>query len=130
MNFIEMIAQELEGGNQSEPPPSLTAEQQVIRLREVFALRMETHTFRPGQILKHKYPELAEVKGAGDPHIFIEYLETPIRAVDRAEMDQLGSATVTCHYDCIIGFILEGSAFARVLADSRMWKPHTEFLEN
>ena len=127
MNFIEMVAKELEGG---EPPPSLTPEQQVIRLREVLALRAETHTFRPGQILQHKYPELASIKAADEPHIFIEYLETPIRAFDRADFEDLGNGNACETYDCVVGYIVRGKHFMMFLSDSRWWKPHPDFREN
>lgn len=128
MNFFDMVANELESSG--EPPPSLTPEQQVIRLREVLALRAETHTFRPGQILQHRYPELAEVKFATDPHCFIEYLENPIVAHERADMEDLGSAAATNRYDCMIACVIRGRTFARFLGDSRMWKQHPDFREN
>ena len=58
-----------------------TPEVQVAALREFFAARMTKHTFQPGQVLRHKTPDLATINDEKEPHMFLEYLEHQIRGM-------------------------------------------------
>jgi len=128
MNFSEAFAQAMAGGTVDDGR-DLTPEQQVIRLREVTALRAETHTFKPGQIVVHKYTELAEIKDADQPRIFIKYLDKPIRAADMMDFDGLRTSVATHEYDCMFGLITDGLTYTEYFADSRWLKPHPDFTE-
>lgn len=110
--------------------PGLTDEQQISRLQEFFAqvYEQETERFEPGQIVWQKNPPLSTTKGAEQPHIFIEYLDDPIRGTDLVrqldDMKTIGSGDVN---DCRIGVLLYGH-FCVYLMDSRAYsatKPRT-----
>lgn len=128
MNFSEAFAQAMAAGAAVDGN-GLTPEQHVIRLREVMALRAEIHTFTPGQILIHRYPDLSQTRDSYNPQIFMNYLDQPIRGVDMMDLDDIGSSCATFELDCMVGRIVEGKTFMTFFMDSKWLKPHPDFTE-
>lgn len=126
MNIVEMIVQA--AGEKVEKAEPVAPEQQVTDLREFFAAQTATHKFTPGQIMRHKTPDMATIKWANHPHMFLEYLEDPIHAVGFAGFEDLSSAIATIEYDCKVA-VRTGQCVATFFSDSRMWEPHPDFTE-
>lgn len=102
---------------------SLTAAQQIIRLKEVFEQRQEKHTFTTGQIVAEKNPEMSPRKSAQDPLLFVEYLEEPIRALDFvSELNDLVNYGATDIYDCIVASVQQ-EAYLSYYYNSSWIKP-------
>lgn len=114
--------------NEREPSPRLSTFQQAARLREVFALRNEAFTFNPGDLMIHKWPNMADTRDADVLCVFIEYLaDGPIEACYAKKTEDFSSNGAARVLDCRIGTIREGD-FVIYLADSRVYKPApTEF---
>ena len=71
-----------------EPPDetsNLTDFQIIERLRSIHELIGETTHFEPGQIVRHKFPDLANSKAAMTPGIFVRYLDKPVVVADHPE---------------------------------------------
>lgn len=101
--------------------PKLTDVQIIARLTEYHAqvFASEPERFEPGQIIWHKWPELADTREAEFPGIFIRYLDTPIHARDYIrEPSDLGSTSAARTMDALRGCISEG-CFAVHFFDSR-----------
>lgn len=126
MNILEMIA----GAAEDDEDEGLTHEQTVNRLREISALRAESHTFVPGQIVIHKHPASASIKSAHEPHMFVRYLEQPIRLSDHLEKldhDNITSAMVCQVFDCEMVSLRKGGLFVSFMMDSAAFKPHPDY---
>ena len=123
MNIADLLSAAAKNTHES----TMTSDQQVNRLREITALRAEAHTFVPGQIMLHKYPSAAIIKGAEHPHLFIRYLEQPMKARDLAGFEDQGSAHLTAAYDCEAAFILGSGQYVTFFLDSAAFKPHPDF---
>lgn len=101
--------------------PGLTHEQQITRLSEFYAqvYDAEPERFEPGQIVWHKNPELADSKGAGDPHLFVEYEDKPLLGRDYARnLSDLYGNAIADRLDCVV-LKLSGSTASTFFMDSR-----------
>lgn len=126
MNFLrgdDMNELEAIFGNPGEEPPSLTPEQQTIRLVEVAKLAEQSERFEPGDILEHKWPELATSKSSTSVTRFSHYLAEPLRASDFiTEPGDLFNNSVTEVFDCVYSVILSGNHHCTFFGDSSEWR--------
>jgi hypothetical protein len=127
-SLLEALAQSIAKAEAEKSREPMGAKQQVAELREFFAARTVKHDFTPGQILRHKMPATATIKFADQPHIFLEYLEVPFDAAERAEFDDLDDTHVTNVYDCKVAVRTERFVVT-FLSQSWMWEPHPDFTE-
>lgn len=119
MNLAEMM-----GAMKGDESPGLTDEQQITRLEEYFAqvFATEPERFEPGQIIWHKNPQLSDKRSADQPHIFLGYLDEPIKALDHVEgVRALFSPASTDVLDARIGCLpgSTGTTFCTYFLDSR-----------
>lgn len=112
MNLAEMMM--AAGRDCEDDEPGLTDDQQITRLQEYFAqvYAAEPERFEPGQIIWHKNPELADVRRAEAPRIFVGYLPTPIRpASGITDVHEFGSNSATKVLDATF-VVLDGDGEA------------------
>ena len=124
MSFLE----ELLANTDREKGHDLSDIQVVSRLREVFALRSEVETFAPGQVIRHKWPELANTKSAGKPVIFVEYID-PVNVRDMVNLtdpSEVYSASTAQTIDCKV-MCLSSVAAAVFFANSHEYAAHPDF---
>jgi len=115
-------------GEEERDEPSLTDAQIATRLTEVFALRAERHSFKPGQVILHKYPSMANTKDAAKPAVFVRYLDDPFAGheLHGAGPDDVGGFRMALHQDCVVLSMSRGCA-VEFLQDSADYKPHPDF---
>lgn len=122
--FGAMVANQGDGG---EDEPGLTDYQIVNRLREHYELLGEKHTFTPGQIIIHKFPESATTKNAKQPAVFMRYLDEPISGPELVTgIEDVSGHLSTITMDCIVGCWSSGS-FVTFMMSSDFFKPHPTF---
>lgn len=124
-SVLEALVKGIIENNEAE---AATPEVQVADLREFFAAQTTAHKFTPGQIMRHKTPGTATIKWADRPHMFLEYLEDEIQAVDFAGLDDLCSTQATLVYDCRIA-VRTDNCVATFFSQSWMWEPNPDFTE-
>jgi hypothetical protein len=114
-------------GMSEDEGQSLTDVQIVARLRDCFAHLAEVHTFNAGDIVLHKFPSMADTKGADAPGIFMGYLEQPVLGMNFiADPSDLHTNSAADTQDCRIAQIKHGR-FVVHLHDSRLFRPHPDF---
>jgi len=125
MNLAELFAK---AATDRDDEPNLTDAQTVTRLQEIFALRAETVTLTPGQVILHKYPSMANTKDAEKPAIFVRYLDKPIMGIEMPanSAENQGDFKMALTQDCVVLFVSHGRA-VEFLQDSRDYKPHPDF---
>lgn len=116
-----MISLEALMGHDHDDTPTLTHEQQITRLTELFAQvhAVEPERFEPGQIVWHKNAEMAITKVATEPHLFLGYLPEPIDCSKlMREPQDVSSSASALVVDCRCISIMRGHG-ATHLMDSR-----------
>ena len=118
MNLFEQII----GAQSADEAHNLTAEQQITRLTEYFAqvFAAEPERFEPGQIIWHKNAGMACIRGAENPHMFLDYLDQPIVLAERATIEPHSSYAVGI-LDCRVLVLADFTHAATYLMDSRVW---------
>ena len=126
MDLMEVLAQA--AGESKEDAPSLTDVQVVARLRDVFDAMQEVHTFSPGDVLLHKWPEMATTRGAAAPVLFVKYLPRHLNGwdADIADPKDLFNTAATAEMDCMVLHVVKGRAVPH-LSDSQRYRPHPDF---
>ena len=103
----------LAGEESAAKAPNLTDFQIIERLRSIHELTGETTHFEPGQIVRHKFPDLANSDAAKTPGIFVRYLDKPVVVADHPEafddITDWASMLIACQYDCVVGVVLNGN---------------------
>lgn len=113
-------------GSDESREPKLTTAQQIVRLQEAFALRQETHVFRPGDIMLHKYPEHAPFRSAKEPVLFLEYLEKPVHCADyMTSPPQAYDSSAADVLDCRV-LLFGNDSINMHFANSLDYRPHPE----
>lgn len=126
MNLAEMMRDMTV--NEDEPD-SLTDAQLIGRLKSIYELRGEKHTFTPGQIIRHKYPEMSNKRSGDVPNIFVRYLDKQIVVADHPEafedVSDWSSMVASLRLDCVIGTITN-NAYCEFFVPSADYRPATE----
>lgn len=121
MNLAQLTAA---FGGDNDEGPGLTDEQQITRLQEYFAqvYAVEPERFEPGQVIWHKNPELADIRTAGQPSIFVGYLGEvidPSRGI--TEPDEFYGNAATGTLDATMLVLRHDDSAGRYFIDTRFY---------
>ena len=109
---------------QQETPPPADPQQIASDLRNCFTALADEHHFQPGDLMIHKFPEMAMLEKADMPVICARLIE-PIQMVDQiipAQSHEAYNSGFAGEADCVIGIMNQGRYFEH-LADSRFYRP-------
>ena len=121
MKLADMIASIDYADDMPQAKPASSAVL-VDTLRTIFAARSVAHNFTHGQILRHKYPDMANVKDADRPIIFLGYKTTPVKELPPRHAVDI--------QDCLLGALAgSGDQMAWMIypADAAAYEPHPDF---
>lgn len=125
MSELAEVLQDMMG--ESNDTGKLTTPQVIGRLMNYkeLVIDAELPTYRPGDLLIHKYPATSNIRGANHPVLFLRYLT---KSIDGAEMVRRGcdpsnltSAAAGKVFDCITVSFLKNS-FCEFLSCSGEYK--------
>ena len=114
-----------DGDNES---PALTDAEMVKRLRAAEAQMREPERFEPGDVMIHRWPDMADTRGADRPAVFAGYLAEPI--VTRSSITDprdFYESTAAGVIDCTVLKVVAGGRLCRFHADSRDYRMHPGF---
>lgn len=127
MDIMQALAQA--AGNHEDDESELAPIQVIERLRSVHEHLQAFEAFEPGDILAHKFPDLADTKGARDPRMFVRYLREPVRPAEHPEAfedaSDWGSNITAREFDCVIG-VIRGDTYAEFLDESCKYRKATK----
>ncbi len=135
MNFAKMVADMDDAAFAADDTDGLTDVQIIGRLKSVHELRAGKHTFTPGQIVRHRFPDqMNNSRTAKTPGMFIRYLDKCITVADHPEafedITDWCTMAATFQYDCVIGFIVHGIStqnnYLEFFENAGEWRPATE----
>ena len=118
--FEQMFRNALDDDAEDDTP-TLTHDQIEAHLTTYHALvhAAPRETFAPGQVVWFRAPDLTPIRDTDQPHLFVSYLEAPIRGIDLlTDPRQLGMSSAADQVDCRVASLYEGSVSAHLL-DSR-----------
>lgn len=109
---INDLMQAVSVGSQ-EPEVEYTPIQHIVRLREVLAKidAQPDRKFERGDILLHRFPDIANSRIAGSPVMFSRWLVKPFYSYERAsssEVTDFSSASAADRFDCQIYALVDG----------------------
>lgn len=126
MNFDDFLSDRSEDDRHT-----MTEKELVAALKRcASAIAEPSVPFAHGDVLLHKFPDLAMSRTANEPCIFIGYLEQPITVSESTRVSEpwdwfSNSAAVTL--DCRIG-IINGDTFSIYFAASNQYRLHPDYL--
>lgn len=126
MNGMEQFLAALNG---NEPAKDrISPELEAANLRNVFEHLVEGEAaprFKPGMLLRHRFPTLSLSRFGEGRAIFLRYLDQPIAALNYiASSEEVSSYKASREYDCILGFLEQPEmVFVTYFQDSREWRP-------
>ena len=125
---METLLREMRS-DENDEAGSMTDVQIIGRLQSICSLRSEKHSFERGQILRHKFPKLANCHTGKAPAIFIRYLAKPCITADHPEafedVTDWSSTATSRVLDCVIGAIVKGT-YNEFLVESEDYVQATE----
>ncbi len=124
-----MLAELFGEDSDRAPRKAPMSEEESVRIGQQIAKgRAEPTTFKPGDVLRHRWPEHSIYKDPGKPRIFQSYLDTPFMGhdVDSIPMDAVNTVSAAEHYDCVLMTQVQGRLLT-YLFYSRDWELHPDY---